>query len=64
MYGLLIYLLPGVKWQVGNYWQIASRGMISVVNDYRAVQEGAFEHGGTFQRSSISLELYFRKQFL
>ena len=50
MYGLLIYLLPGVKWQVGNYWQIASRGMISVVNDYRAVQEGAFEHGGTFQR--------------
>jgi hypothetical protein len=49
MYGLLIYLLPGMKWQVGNHWQIASRGLIPVVNDYGAVQEGTFEHSGTFQ---------------
>lgn len=34
VYELLINLTPGVKWHLGNHWQLAGQVLVPVVNDY------------------------------
>lgn len=59
LYDLLINLTPGVKWQMGNHWQVAVQGLIPIVNDY-----GARYKKIRLNMAVISKELYAGKQFL
>lgn len=59
LYDLLIYLTPGVKWQMGNHWQVAVQGLIPVMNDY-----GERYKKVRLNMAVLSKELYFGKQFL
>lgn len=34
MYEVLVNLTPGVKWHIGNRWQLAGQAIIPVYNDY------------------------------
>lgn len=34
VYDVLIYLTPGIKWNMGNRWEIAAQALVPVVNQY------------------------------
>lgn len=34
MYEVLVNLTPGLKWHIGNRWQLAGQAIIPVYNDY------------------------------
>lgn len=34
MYDVLVNLTPGVKWNMGNQWQLAGQAIVPVYNDY------------------------------
>ena len=34
MYEIVVNLAPGVKWHIGNQWQLAGQAIIPVYNDY------------------------------
>lgn len=59
LYDLLINLTPGLKWQMGDNWQIAMQGIVPVLNDY-----GERYKNIRLNMAVISKELYLGNQYL
>ena len=59
LYDLLINLTPGMKWNMGNHWQMAVQGVVPVVNDY-----GERYKKVRLSMGVLSKELYLGNQFI
>ena len=63
LYDLLVYLTPGMKWHMGNNWQVSAQAMIPIINNgyFDYTPEGKRYEMVRLGNASISKELHFNE---